>query len=152
MARRWLAGVILCLVTGCSDNALRLRTSIDAAVAQLATGPDQVEQHVMYRPVADRHKPYWLVFLPEHRTAAADLVARGMPVSIAERIFRDLAYVNVGDGKALIVYQEGERLSFTSYRTVEEIRIPELLVAQRDDLSHVVVRKRDGMAYIVGIR
>jgi hypothetical protein len=146
------AGLVLAIAaTGCSDNAIKLRFGIESAAKRLASGPDLTEERVSYVPVANATKGYWVVFFPERRVSAEELVARGMPKEAADRIYRDLGYVDVGLGPMLVIDQEGERLAFTSYRR-NEVIIRDLIVEQRTGRSEILLRKQDGTVSIEGVR
>jgi hypothetical protein len=135
-------------VTACSDNAIRLRFAIEAAAERLDAGPDFSEERVSYVPVAAPKKAYWLIFFPERRVYAEELVARGMPAEAANRVFRELGYVDVGLGPSLVVYQEGERLAFTGYYGKKLVIVKDLIVEERTGRCEVLVRKQNETLYI----
>jgi hypothetical protein len=141
----------LLTVTGCSDNAVRLRFGLEAAAKRLAAAPDLTEASVVYAPPGDSPRNYWIVFFPARVTSAEELVSRGMPRPVAEKIFRDLA--NVGGGAALLVIQqEGERMTFTRYDGEANISVENLIAEYRDGPSEVLLRKQRGSVYVVGVR
>jgi hypothetical protein len=151
-ARLALAALALLLTTACVDNATRLYRRLGRAADELYAGPDFQETLVPYLPVAAPEKPYWLVFFPEGRTRATDLVRAGMPPAVADQIFRELGYVDVGLRRMLVVWQPGERLSFSGYSGRVLVRVEGLLVAERVGPSEIVVRKRSENLYITGVR
>ena len=142
-----LAAVLL-LQTGCSDNAIKLRGGIEAAADRLAAGSDLTEERVPYVPHAAPEKGYWLIFFPERRVYAEELVSRGMPRAAADRIYRELGYVDVGLGPMLVVYQDGERLAFTGYYGKDLVIVRDLIVEYREGQSEVLVRKQGETLYI----
>ena len=147
---RYVTLILSIAASGCSDNAIRMRFGIEDAAKRLASGPDLAEERVAYVP-ADATQGYWLIFFPERPVHAEELIGRGMPKDGVHRIYRDLGYVKVGLGPMLVVYQEGERLAFTSYRSYEVI-IRDLIVEHRVGRSEVLMRKQYGTVYIEGVR
>jgi len=147
------AGLVLAIAaTGCSDNAIKLRFGIETAAKRLAAGPDFTDERVSYVPVADATKGYWLIFFPERRVYAEELVARGMPKEAADRIYSELGYVDVGLGPMLVVDQEGERLAFTSYHGNDLVIIRDLIVEHRTGRCEILLRKQNETLYIEGVR
>ncbi len=147
---------IMCLIsavamTACSDNAIKLRFGIEAAATKLGAGPELADERVPYVPVGDIGKGYWLIFFPERRVHAEELVARGMPREAADRIYRELGYVDVGMGPLLVVDQEGERLAFTRYDGKELVVVRDLIVEHRVGRCEVLLRKQNGTLYIDGV-
>lgn len=135
-------------IVNCSDNAVRLRFGIERAAKELQAGADFREERVSYVPVGGATKGYWLIFFPERRVHANELVQRGMSQAAADRIFRELGYVDVGLGAMLVVDQEGERLAFTSYYGKDLVIVRDLIVEHRVGRCEVVVRKQNETLYI----
>lgn len=149
----WTAAVLsLVLVTACTDNAVRLRRGVERSASRLYEGPDFRQEAVRYVPVAAPDKPYWLIFFPETRTRAEHLVQAGVPLAVADQIFRELGYVDVGRKPMLVVWQPGERLTFTGYHGRELVKIEGLIVANRTGPSEIVLEKRNETLYIVAVR
>ena len=144
--------VLALLAGGCAtDNATRLRFAIEKVAARLEAGPDFTEDRVLYVPKGGATKPYWLVFFPERRVYAHELVERGMPEALADDIYRQLGYVGVGMGAMLVVAQEGERLAFTSYHGKDFVFIDDLIVERRVGQSEIGLRKQNETLYITGV-
>jgi hypothetical protein len=133
---------------GCSDNAIRLRFGIEDAARKLQAGPDFREERVSYIPVGGATQGYWLIFFPERRVHAEELVARGMPAETADRIYRELGYVDVGTGSMLVVAQDGERLNFTSYSGKHLVIVRDLIVERRVGRCEILVRKQNETLYV----
>lgn len=144
--------VLICVAgAGCSDNAVKLRHGIEAAAERLDSRRNLTEERVSYMPVAAPAKGYWLIFFPERRVYADELVTRGVPRDLADRIFSELGYVDVGLGASLVVAQEGERLTFTSYHGRSVVRVRDLIVEFRVGRSEVLLKKHDETLYIEGV-
>ncbi|HYC61741.1 MAG TPA: hypothetical protein VEK79_19460 [Thermoanaerobaculia bacterium] len=137
-----ILSAVLLLQTGCSDNAIKLRFGIEAAADRLAAGSGFSEERVSYVPVAAPAKGYWLIFFPHRRVNAEELISRGMPRDAADRIFRDLGYIDVGHGPLLVVFQDGERLNFTRYDGTDRVVVRDLIVEYRVGKCEVLVRKQ----------
>jgi hypothetical protein len=149
--RRIAALILMLCLMGCSDNAVRLRFGIQAAAKRLEGAPDRAESRVAYSPSAASFVPYWLVFFPERHVVPADLVGRGMSASVADQIFRELAYVNVGEVPLLVVQQEGQRLTFTKYDGERTVLIEDLIVERRTGPCDILLRRQGDAVYIVGV-
>ena len=134
----------------CSDNAIRLRESIDAAARSGSTSAGQ-ELDVRYVPRSSS-KPYWLLFFPDRQVQASELTERDVPANVAARIFQELAYVNVGTRPMLVVAAEGERLTFTSYADHDDVKIADLIVEQRTGPATIRLERRSDALWITGVR
>lgn len=143
--------ILLACLTGCTDNAVRMRFGMEAAVKRLQSSPDRGESRFTYRPAGSLTVPYWLIFLPRRPIVAADLVDRGLPATVADQIMRELAYVNVGRGPLLVVQQEGQRLAFTRYDGELPIVVDDLIVARRTGECEVLLRREGTAVHIAGI-
>jgi hypothetical protein len=150
--RHLIAIVALAILSGaCSDNAVRLRSGIESAATRLAAGRDFTEERVRYVPAVARDQGYWLIFFPERRVYASELIACGMPPEVADRIYHELSYVDVGLGAGLVVAQDGERLTFTSYYGKELVLVRDLIVEYRKGPCEIVMRKENETLYIEGV-
>ena len=143
-----LAAASMFLVT-CTDNSTKLSHAIERAVRALEAGRADSITTVAYRPKRQPTEPYVLIFFPEHRTSLEDLEAAGISEPLARRIFTDLAYIGVGDGALLVVYQKGERLSFITHWTRFAF-VEHLLVLRGSGSQNLILEKRTDRMLIQG--
>lgn len=131
------------------DNATKLAFNIEEKVKLLRITNDGTENVVFYEPVSNRKYPCTIILLPEMLISADDLVAKGVPGSIADKIFRDLNYIDVRKGNLIIVYQNG-KINFTRYGT-HLVKIEEIFVKNSYGESKVVLRNVMGEILVVGL-
>ena len=123
-----LAACLSLAAISCSDNALLFRHHVERAVERLAEARNKRTEPISYTPETSGTKPYWLILFPNRPTTVADLVRHGMPPPTAKEIFSQLAYVSVGKGEMVVVWQDGERLSFQGYHGSTPVTIDDLIV------------------------
>ena len=142
------------LVTGCADNATSLVDRIGEGVSRLGPSEAGSSLEVSFDPIDGPASAYTVIFFPNRDVAEADLVAAGVDTAIARRIYSELAFLGSFAG-ALIVEQEGERLTFTTaWKRFAEVQPPEnLVVSQRKTgTARIELRRENGVIRVVAIR
>lgn len=148
-----LLGVCTVLLTlGCSDNAVHFRGQVERAVSRIAgAGGDAASEPLVYVPVASATKPYWVILFPDRVTTLDELVTEGLPAPIAHQIFEELAYIGVGEGDMVVVWQEGERLSFQSYYGKTRVGIEDLIVIRGTGETTLILQRSPAGEYRLAV-
>ena len=146
-----LAICLLC--SGCSvghGRAVGLRLAIEKASASLADS-DRAEALVEFRSSHDPSGRFSVVIFPSRETALYELIEAGLPRPDAERIDRELGYVDVGSRHLLVVLFRGKRTSFTGIDTRQTI-VEELLVCSDVEQCTVVLSRDARGVRLAGLR
>ena len=126
-------------------TAVRLAYAIERTSKALSDRPVGSSEAVAVQAPKKVDREYSVVFFPEHEVGLEELVTGGVPEPLAQRIFRDLAYVDVGQGALIVYAQEGVRLNFTSYwrrfASVDEV----LVVSGQGGLRVDLVKTDEGL-------
>jgi hypothetical protein len=105
----------------------------------------------VYLPVANPTKPYWLILFPDRAVTFDELVTEGVPAHVARQIFEDLAYVSVGEGDMVVVWQEGETLSFQAYHGRTTVTVDELIVIRDTGETTLILQKSPAGRYNLSV-
>ena len=146
-----MLGTLVIGMAGCTDNATNLAFSIQQASAKLQYEPDGTQTTFPYRPKRHPSDVFTVIFLPEDPTSPEDLIEAGVSQALAERIFDELAYVDVGQHSMLIVHQHGAKLNFTSYWT-RFAYVPRVLAASRQGEMQIVLEKTGDRVLVAAIQ
>lgn len=144
---RAVAAALALVFVACTDNALHFRTQVERAVARLERTSAAGSELVVYVPVENATRPYWLVLLPNRRTSAAELVRRGMPSLEAHQLFGQLEYVDIDAGNLVIVWQEGEHIAFQGYHGATPVHVADPIVVRARGATTLVLRRSEGGEY-----
>ena len=138
------------VLLACSDNSTKLSHAIERASRAPTAAQAGSIMMVPYRPKRRPAEPYVLIFFPESATNQGDLVAAGIDEALASRIFSDLVHVHVGHGPLLVVYQEGEPLTFTAHWS-QFAFVEKLLVLRGSGTRNIRLEKWHGRMMILGL-
>jgi len=124
------------LVAGCSaDNATLLADRVSDGASRLSSPEAGDSVTLSYEPVTGA--PYTVVFFPTREVEEADLVAAGVTKEVADRIYKEMAYLG-SMSNVLVVEQEGRRLNFTtSWKHSAEVR--DLVVLPRKNGTEAAI-------------
>ena len=147
--------ILFVLVTGCgADNANLLADEIGEGAARLVARGSGSSITVSVDPVNGSASPYTVIFFPSREIAEADLVAAGVEMALARRIYSEMGYLGNLAG-TLVVAQEGQRLKFTSsWKQFPFIQAPEDVVVSRRKvgIARIDLRQEAGVVRVVAIQ
>ena len=101
-----LLSLIVVLCVGCSrDNATALADQVREGASRLNSSDSGPSATVSFEPVTGA--PYTVVFFPNREMTEADVVAAGVNKEIADRIYKEMAYLG-SMASELVVVQDSQ--------------------------------------------